>query len=209
MKVLKELNEGKYERTMVTQQEKGKQLLTFSSPRCGAMQPLLTCCRIIRTALCRKSHPGAWKWSNYQRRQHHKVGLSFGCCMYVLIWVWFGFISCTSKMICRFDHTPLATPNGDVLIRDLTFEVKPRCNSIMNRTKWLWFMLHRVLICNCWRVLWSRWGLEPMFLYVDQTAVERALCSESSERWEASTANTLSAVVYEVYFYFGYTCTCF
>lgn len=24
---------------------------------------------------------------------------------------------------CRFDHTPLATPNGDVLIRDLSFEV--------------------------------------------------------------------------------------
>ncbi len=24
----------------------------------------------------------------------------------------------------RFDHTPLATPNGDILIKDLTFEVK-------------------------------------------------------------------------------------
>lgn len=26
--------------------------------------------------------------------------------------------------IFRFDHTPLATPNGDVLIKDLSFEVK-------------------------------------------------------------------------------------
>lgn len=24
---------------------------------------------------------------------------------------------------CRFDHTPLATPNGDILIRELSFEV--------------------------------------------------------------------------------------
>lgn len=27
-------------------------------------------------------------------------------------------------LFCRFDHTPLATPNGDILIKDLTFEVK-------------------------------------------------------------------------------------
>lgn len=27
-------------------------------------------------------------------------------------------------VFCRFDHTPLATPNGDILISDLTFEVK-------------------------------------------------------------------------------------
>uniref|UniRef100_A0A3Q4AS99 Uncharacterized protein n=1 Tax=Mola mola TaxID=94237 RepID=A0A3Q4AS99_MOLML len=33
--------------------------------------------------------------------------------------------------IIKFEHTPLATPNGDVLIRDLTFEVKSGTNVLV------------------------------------------------------------------------------
>uniref|UniRef100_A0A8B9JR86 ATP-binding cassette sub-family D member 3 n=1 Tax=Astyanax mexicanus TaxID=7994 RepID=A0A8B9JR86_ASTMX len=64
MKVLKDLNSGKYERTMVSLSEKG-------------------------TAL---TIPGSGRIINIDN-------------------------------IIRFEHTPLATPNGDVLIRDLSFEV--------------------------------------------------------------------------------------
>lgn len=50
----------------------------FSSQIIGAMQPnTLTDLWFIqcRIRYCRESPPGAWKWSNYQQRQHHKVGL--------------------------------------------------------------------------------------------------------------------------------------
>uniref|UniRef100_A0A7N5ZVV6 ABC transporter domain-containing protein n=1 Tax=Anabas testudineus TaxID=64144 RepID=A0A7N5ZVV6_ANATE len=67
MKVLKDLNEGKYERTMVSQQEKDT-----------AENLLLV--------------PGSGQIINRDN-------------------------------IIKFDHTPLATPNGDILIRDLTFEL--------------------------------------------------------------------------------------
>lgn len=33
--------------------------------------------------------------------------------------------------IIKFEHTPLATPNGDILIRDLTFEVKSGANVLV------------------------------------------------------------------------------
>ncbi|NIG58322.1 ATP-binding cassette sub-family D member 3-like [Pontoporia blainvillei] len=67
MQVLKDLNQGKYERTMVSQQEKGAQGI-----------PLI---------------PGVGEIIN-------------------------------ADNIIKFDHVPLATPNGDILIRDLNFESK-------------------------------------------------------------------------------------
>uniref|UniRef100_A0A7N6B9Y7 ABC transporter domain-containing protein n=1 Tax=Anabas testudineus TaxID=64144 RepID=A0A7N6B9Y7_ANATE len=72
MKVLKDLNEGKYERTMVSQQEKENLLLV----------------------------PGSGQIINRDN-------------------------------IIKFDHTPLATPNGDILIRDLTFEVRSGTNVLV------------------------------------------------------------------------------
>ncbi|KAB0387584.1 hypothetical protein FD755_002540, partial [Muntiacus reevesi] len=66
MQVLKDLNQGKYERTMVSQQEKGAQDI-----------PLI---------------PGIGEIIN-------------------------------TDNIIKFDHVPLATPNGDILIRDLNFEI--------------------------------------------------------------------------------------
>uniref|UniRef100_A0A668AQZ8 ATP-binding cassette sub-family D member 3 n=1 Tax=Myripristis murdjan TaxID=586833 RepID=A0A668AQZ8_9TELE len=72
MKVLKELNAGKYERTMVSQQEKDKVILVPGSGR------------IINT-----------------------------------------------DNVIKFDHTPLATPNGDVLIRNLSFEVRSGTNVLV------------------------------------------------------------------------------
>uniref|UniRef100_A0A3Q2CX80 ATP-binding cassette, sub-family D (ALD), member 3a n=1 Tax=Cyprinodon variegatus TaxID=28743 RepID=A0A3Q2CX80_CYPVA len=69
MTVLKELNAGKYERTMVSQHERAE------SPE----KSLLV--------------PGSGQVINRDN-------------------------------IIKFDHTPLATPNGDLLIRDLSFEVR-------------------------------------------------------------------------------------
>ncbi|KAM7370252.1 hypothetical protein PAMP_011521 [Pampus punctatissimus] len=69
MKVLKDLNSGRYERTMVSQQEKEADTAE-------------------RLALV----PGSGQIINRDN-------------------------------IIKFDSTPLATPNGDILIRDLTFEV--------------------------------------------------------------------------------------
>uniref|UniRef100_A0AAQ5XUA4 ABC transporter domain-containing protein n=1 Tax=Amphiprion ocellaris TaxID=80972 RepID=A0AAQ5XUA4_AMPOC len=75
MKVLKELNAGRYERTMVSQQEKDT-----------AEKLLLV--------------PGSGQIINRDN-------------------------------IIKFDHTPLATPNGDILIRDLTFEVQSGTNVLV------------------------------------------------------------------------------
>ncbi|KAM9337280.1 ATP-binding cassette sub-family D member 3-like isoform 1-T1 [Symphorus nematophorus] len=77
MKVLKELNAGKYERTMVSQQEKESDT---------AEKLLLV--------------PGSGQIINRDN-------------------------------IIKFDHTPLATPNGDILIRDLTFEVRSGTNVLV------------------------------------------------------------------------------
>ncbi|XP_022622498.1 ATP-binding cassette sub-family D member 3 isoform X2 [Seriola dumerili] len=77
MKVLKELNAGKYERTMVSQQEK----------ELDAAEKLVLV-------------PGSGQIINRDN-------------------------------IIKFDHTPLATPNGDVLIRDLTFEVRSGTNVLV------------------------------------------------------------------------------
>uniref|UniRef100_A0A8C2KC50 ATP-binding cassette, sub-family D (ALD), member 3a n=1 Tax=Cyprinus carpio TaxID=7962 RepID=A0A8C2KC50_CYPCA len=72
MKVLNELNSGKYERTMVSLSEKEKLTLI----------------------------PGSGRIINVDN-------------------------------IIKFDHTPLATPNGDILIRDLSFEVKSGANVLV------------------------------------------------------------------------------
>ncbi|XP_065804780.1 ATP-binding cassette sub-family D member 3a isoform X2 [Labrus bergylta] len=77
MKVLKELNAGKYERTMVSQQEKESE----------------TAEKLILV-------PGSGQIINRDN-------------------------------IIKFDHTPLATPNGDVLIRDLSFEVRSGTNVLV------------------------------------------------------------------------------
>ncbi|XP_044032386.1 ATP-binding cassette sub-family D member 3a isoform X1 [Siniperca chuatsi] len=77
MKVLKELNAGKYERTMVSQQEKDSGI---------AEKHILV--------------PGSGQIINKDN-------------------------------IIKFDHTPLATPNGDILIRDLTFEVRSGTNVLV------------------------------------------------------------------------------
>ncbi|XP_019121756.2 ATP-binding cassette sub-family D member 3a isoform X2 [Larimichthys crocea] len=75
MKVLKELNAGRYERTMVSQQEKDT---------VGKLQLV----------------PGRGQITNRDN-------------------------------IIKFEHTPLATPNGDILIRDLTFEVRSGTNVLV------------------------------------------------------------------------------
>ncbi|XP_061778467.1 ATP-binding cassette sub-family D member 3-like, partial [Nerophis ophidion] len=77
MKVLQELNAGKYERTMVTQQENESDTTEKN---------ILV--------------PGNGQIINRDN-------------------------------IIKFDHTPLATPNGDILIRDLTFEVSSGTNVLV------------------------------------------------------------------------------
>ncbi|XP_070709058.1 ATP-binding cassette sub-family D member 3a isoform X2 [Pempheris klunzingeri] len=77
MKVLNDLNTGKYERTMVSQQEKESD---------SAEKVILV--------------PGSGQIINRDN-------------------------------IIKFDHTPLATPNGDILIRDLSFEVKSGTNVLV------------------------------------------------------------------------------
>ncbi|XP_040215924.1 ATP-binding cassette sub-family D member 3 [Rana temporaria] len=77
MQVLKDLNNGKYERTMVSQQDKESDSL----PRI----PLI---------------PGSGRVINVDN-------------------------------IIKFDHVPLATPNGDLLIRDLNFEVRSGTNVLV------------------------------------------------------------------------------
>ncbi|XP_068565721.1 ATP-binding cassette sub-family D member 3a isoform X2 [Cebidichthys violaceus] len=77
MKVLKELNAGKYERTMVSQQEKESD----------------TAEKLVLV-------PGSGQIINRDN-------------------------------LIKFDHAPLATPNGDILIRDLTFEVRSGTNVLV------------------------------------------------------------------------------
>uniref|UniRef100_A0A8C7R481 ATP-binding cassette, sub-family D (ALD), member 3b n=1 Tax=Oncorhynchus mykiss TaxID=8022 RepID=A0A8C7R481_ONCMY len=76
MKVLKELNSGKYERTMVSQQGDSESL--------------------DRITLV----PGSGEIINKDK-------------------------------IIKFEHTPLATPNGDILIKDLSFEVTSGTNVLV------------------------------------------------------------------------------
>ncbi|XP_010889449.1 ATP-binding cassette sub-family D member 3a isoform X2 [Esox lucius] len=77
MKVLKELNSGKYERTMVSHQDKDPNA-------------------VERVALV----PGSGQIVNVDH-------------------------------VIKFEHTPLATPNGDILIKDLTFEVRSGTNVLV------------------------------------------------------------------------------
>ncbi|XP_076850753.1 ATP-binding cassette sub-family D member 3a isoform X2 [Brachyhypopomus gauderio] len=77
MKVLKELNSGKYERTMVSQSEK----------ETDALEKLTL-------------QPGSGRINHMDN-------------------------------IIKFEHTPLVTPNGDVLIKDLNFEVKSGTNVLV------------------------------------------------------------------------------
>ncbi|KAL4635107.1 ATP-binding cassette sub-family D member 3 [Arapaima gigas] len=76
MKVLKELNAGTYERTMVSQDKEPEAL--------------------------------------------EKLSLVPG-----------NGVIINADNIIKFDHTPLATPNGDILIRDLSFEVKSGANVLV------------------------------------------------------------------------------
>nr|XP_060478182.1 ATP-binding cassette sub-family D member 3 isoform X1 [Panthera onca] len=78
MQVLKDLNQGKYERTMVSQQERGIE-------EGAQVIPLI---------------PGAGEIFN-------------------------------ADNIIKFDHVPLATPNGDILIQDLNFEVRSGANVLI------------------------------------------------------------------------------
>ncbi|CAB1326016.1 unnamed protein product [Coregonus sp. 'balchen'] len=78
MKVLKELNSGKYERTMVSQQ----------GGRDSESQDRITLV------------PGSGEIINKDK-------------------------------IIKFEHTPLATPNGDILIKDLSFEVTSGTNVLV------------------------------------------------------------------------------
>ncbi|XP_075038445.1 ATP-binding cassette sub-family D member 3 isoform X2 [Mixophyes fleayi] len=78
MQVLKDLNQGKYERTMISQQQDKE---TEALPRI----PLI---------------PGSGRIIN-------------------------------TDNIIKFDHVPLATPNGDILIRDLDFEVRSGTNVLV------------------------------------------------------------------------------
>ncbi|CAI9561408.1 unnamed protein product, partial [Staurois parvus] len=77
MQVLKDLNQGKYERTMVSQQDKESES--------GPSIPLI---------------PGSGRIIN-------------------------------ADNIIKFEHVPLATPNGDILIRDLNFEVRSGTNVLV------------------------------------------------------------------------------
>ncbi|XP_053487128.1 ATP-binding cassette sub-family D member 3a isoform X1 [Ictalurus furcatus] len=77
MKVLKELNTGKYERTMVSQTEKEADSL-------------------------------------------EKLNLVPGSGRIIFM-----------DNVIKFEHTPLATPNGDILIKDLSFEVKSGANVLV------------------------------------------------------------------------------
>ncbi|KAM4641446.1 ATP-binding cassette sub-family D member 3 [Discoglossus pictus] len=77
MQVLKDLNQGKYERTMISQHDKETEAIETI--------PLI---------------PGSGKVIN-------------------------------ADHIIKFDHVPLATPNGDVLIRDLNFQVKSGANVLI------------------------------------------------------------------------------
>uniref|UniRef100_A0A4W5JV36 ATP-binding cassette sub-family D member 3 n=1 Tax=Hucho hucho TaxID=62062 RepID=A0A4W5JV36_9TELE len=77
MKVLKELNSGKYERTMVSHQDKESEAVE----------------RVLLV-------PGGGQIINVDH-------------------------------IIKFEHTPLATPNGDILIKDLTFEVRSGTNVLV------------------------------------------------------------------------------
>ncbi|KAF4088092.1 hypothetical protein AMELA_G00078900 [Ameiurus melas] len=77
MKVLKELNTGKYERTMVSQSEKEADSL-------------------------------------------EKLNLVPGSGRIIFM-----------DNVIKFEHTPLATPNGDILIKDLSFEVKSGANVLV------------------------------------------------------------------------------
>uniref|UniRef100_A0A8D2KPS9 ATP binding cassette subfamily D member 3 n=1 Tax=Urocitellus parryii TaxID=9999 RepID=A0A8D2KPS9_UROPR len=77
MQVLKDLNHGKYERTMVLQQEKGTEGVQVSTLIPGTGEIII------------------------------------------------------ADNIIKFDHVPLATPNGDILIRDLNFEVRSGANVLI------------------------------------------------------------------------------
>ncbi|XP_078497364.1 ATP-binding cassette sub-family D member 3 [Lissotriton helveticus] len=77
MQVLKDLNRGKYERTMVSQQDKEKEGIQDSPIILGTGEII------------------------------------------------------NADHIIKFDHVPLATPNGDILIRDLNFEVKSGANVLV------------------------------------------------------------------------------
>lgn len=76
MRVLKELNSGQYERTMVSQSEKGE-LLRLSSSKTNFKKDTLLIFNYLFMIFInrhfRKAHLDPWKWKNHQRRPYHQV----------------------------------------------------------------------------------------------------------------------------------------
>ena len=101
--------------------------------------------------------------------------------------------------LCRFEHVPLVTPNGDVLVKELNFEVSCKwcvsgindLNIFMFPKHWLFHgfsfvevlctklqgLLHLPLLLVHFRCLQGK-----MSWCVDQMDVARVHCSESLER---------------------------
>ncbi len=74
----------------------------------------------------RKAHTDSWKWKNHQCRPYHQVrAASFSPLSQIECFTVRrnNYANLNTSFLIRFDHTPLATPNGDILIRDLSFEV--------------------------------------------------------------------------------------
>ncbi|KAB0364146.1 hypothetical protein FD754_008302 [Muntiacus muntjak] len=119
MQVLKDLNQGKYERTMVSQQEKGAQDI-----------PLI---------------PGIGEIIN-------------------------------TDNIIKFDHVPLATPNGDILIRDLNFESYWICfPSVIGKFFYFWHLW----VLQSHRLHWQIFLLCDHILYRSYLVLKNLVFSES------------------------------
>lgn len=73
MRVLKELNSGKYERTMVSQSDKSElQRLLKSKTNFKELCSWFISCFLMSRCF-RKAHTDTWKWKNHQCRQYHQV----------------------------------------------------------------------------------------------------------------------------------------
>lgn len=68
--------------------------------------------------------------------------------------------SLMSTFVVSFDHVPLVTPNGDVLVQDLTFEVKQPTNRLNYRPMcWCLGTFWHELSC-----LWTQWLRQKLAL---------------------------------------------
>lgn len=111
-----------------------------SSPQCRSQNNEkalphinLTECPISRCRHLRKTNPGPWQWTDHIYGQQNQVLinpfsvsakfvrlLSNRLTYFIRSFLFFVFYP---VFFTRFEHTPLATPNGDILIKDLSFEV--------------------------------------------------------------------------------------